>query len=382
MKHILNKENFAAGGIYFVLFLLLFTLVNVDASAQQKKKKKNTSWSASFKLGTAYDNNILKYSDKYLDRFMNKEDEGRFVIETYDDAIINTSLKLSSTVNIFKKKKSVFSINALRKTYVKNSVKNWSLYSFGYRQYFTKKLSFNISYSYIPEFYVRHFRDKQWIDVYGYEPIAFTPYAFSKDNYGFWAQNTFFKNTRVKLSINYMPYYHNKHYTEYDSKNWQYGFQLYQPLHKKFRIDLGYFFGTSDAKGYDAATKTENDNDGPDATYVEDKFTIGFYWSLPKIKSKRHSLDAKVMIFNRYFSSEHPVEVDLLHAGRIDRNLRVYANYRFKLNSSWQFTAFYNWLGRDSYSSSEVNNEYVSDEKDYRQDIIGLDVVYTFKFKL
>ena len=105
---------------------------------------------------------------------------GRFHIETYDDLIVNPSLAAGYTINVFKKVKSKLSASFSPRIYVVNSIKNWYYWGIGFQQHLTKKASFKISYSYIPEFYVRHFRDDQWIDVYGYTHEAFTPYAFPK----------------------------------------------------------------------------------------------------------------------------------------------------------------------------------------------------------
>jgi hypothetical protein len=368
-------------GLPLLLAFLILSTGNVLAGEKKKKKKKKSPvYSINFKLGAAYDDNILKYSDKYLDRFMNGEDEGRFHIDTYDDVIILTTLQLSSSFYIFKKRKTVLNAEVSRRTYAINKVKNWNYMAFGVRQYITKRLSFKLSYSYIPSFYVRHFRDDQWIAVYGYDPIVFQPYAFSKDNFGFWVQNTFFKNSRVKLSLYYAPYYHNEHYTEYDSKNWTYGAQLYQPLHKKVRIELGYQFITSDAKGYDASYETPETTHGPDATYVEDRISAGFVWQLPKLKKMRNSFDAKIAFMNRYYSSTHLPLIDPLHAGRVDKNIRMYFNYKIKLNKSMQLKAFYNWYMRDTDTGAEINKVYISNEKDYRQNIIGLEFIYNLKF--
>jgi len=355
----------------------------VDSFGQEstKKKKKSKEKPLAFRVGLAatYDNNILNYSDKYLDRFMKGEDPGRFHIDTYDDLILNPSLGAIYTFNIFKKVKSKISASISPRFYMVNDIKNWVFWTIGFQQYLTKKASFKFTYSYIPEFYVRHFRDDQWIDVYGYKPISFTPYAFSKDNFGFYIQNTFFENTRVKLSLFHARYYHNQHYTEYDSKDWLYGIMVYQKITKKFRIEAGYQYVTSDAKGYDASYQTPETTTGPDATFVEDRFLLGFIWYLPKIKKKSNNLDVDLLIMNRYYSSSHPPLDDPLHAGRYDYNYRMFFNYHFRVNKSLRFTVFYNWLMRDTETTAKINATYVSNEKDYRQDLVGIKISYGIK---
>ncbi|RKY55084.1 MAG: hypothetical protein DRP93_04055 [Candidatus Neomarinimicrobiota bacterium] len=372
--------NPSKSGLLILFAIFLIAIGGVRAQEKKKKKrKKKPVYSASFTLGTTYDDNILKYSEKYLDRFMNGEDEGRFHIDTYDDVIFNTGISINSTFYIFKKRKSVINIGANRRTYAINKVKNWSYITIGIRQYLAHRISFKFSYSYIPEFYVRHFRDREWIQVYGFEPISFQPYAFSKDNYGFYIQKYFFKGTRIKFSLFYSPYYHNEHYTEYDSKNWSYITRIYQKVHKNITLDAEYQFITSDAKGYDASYQTPETTLGPDATYVEDRFSFGVSWKLPKIFKKTNSLNVKSSFQNRYYSSKYRPITDPLHAGRVDKNVRLYFDYRISFNKSLKLKAFYYRYMRDSSTEAELNKQYISDEKDYTQNLIGLEFIYTLK---
>lgn len=360
---------------------LILMLPRGDVFAQEKSKKKKKI-GLEFRVGLAmtYDNNILKYSDKYLNRFMNGQDSARFQwIDTYDDLIINPSIEGIYTFNLFKKVKTRINASISPKIYTVNGKKNWYNWGVGIQQFITKKASVKILYSYIPSFYVRHFRDEQWVDVYGYKPITFTPYQFSKDNFGIYAQNTFFKRTRVRLSLYHARYYHNQHYTEYDSKDWLYGINVYQGIGKKVRVDFGYQFVTSDAKGYDASVETPETTTGPDATFEEDRFTFGILWRLPKLKKRRNNLDVDFAMLYRYYSSPYLPVQDPLHVGRVDKNYRVLITYNITLAQPWRLSLYYNWLMRDTDTKAKINSFFVSNEKDYRQDRIGFKLVYSFK---
>ena len=243
MKYNKIQNSFLTSGLYLILLSAILIFFNCNIHAQAEKKK-GQNFELKLRLATIYDDNILKYSEKYLTRFMYGLDEGRFHIETYDDAILYTSLGLTWTFKVFGKKKSKINAEVSRRTYMINDIKNWNYFTIGYRQYFAKRASFKILYSYIPEFYVRHFRDRQWVILYGFSPITFQPYIFSKNNYGFWIQNTFFKNSRVKFTLYYSTYFHNEQFTEFDSKNFTYSFQLYQRIHKNIRLDIGYKYIT------------------------------------------------------------------------------------------------------------------------------------------
>jgi hypothetical protein len=376
--------------IYLILLSGLFLCCNVNLSAQSKdvkkapqkkeQKKKEQHFEAEVSFASIYDNNILKYSDKYLDRFMNGLDEGRFHIKTYDDIILYGAADLSATYRIIKKLKSKFNISFFSNSYMTNNIKNWYFVSAGYQQYFTKKASFKIFYNYIPHYYVRHFRDEDWVAVYGYTPETFVQFAYSKENYGFWIQNTFLKNTRINASFDFSKYYHNKHYTEYDCKNYIVGLSLYQPVYKTVRLEFGYEHEYSDAKGYDQPGETKATADDADATYFENGFIFGVNWELPEIRKKENILDVKAAYQKRYYLSEHYLEEDREHTGRVDDNIQLSAIYSFYLTKELKLAAFYRYYMRNSNSDSPVNQLYLSAEKDYKQSQVGLQVTYNIKF--
>ncbi|MCF8373063.1 MAG: hypothetical protein K9H64_15695 [Bacteroidales bacterium] len=362
-----------------LLILMMFSLLsNGDALAQKKskKKKKTTDWDIEFSLGSSYDDNILKYSDKYLDRFMNHEDEGRFHIDTYDDIILQPAIGATYSFRLFGKQKSQLDANFKRSFYMVNDIKSWTYASFGFRHYLNKDLSFKLSYSHIPYFYIRHFRDDDWVDVFGYTQETFRPMAFSKDSYAFWIQNTFFENTRVKFSLSYMKYFYNSSFTEYDCDNMEYELKIYQPIHKKVKLVLGYQFTVSDAQAYDESFETKESSNDSDGSFEEDLFSVGFDWNMPRIFDRYNTLDVEAMVMKRYFSSTHYLEEDPTHAGRVDDNFRLYITYDIKLNKQLKLSVFYNWLYRESDTKAEANKEYLKNEKAYRQNQLGFKLAY------
>jgi hypothetical protein len=184
----------------------------------------------------------------------------------------------------------------------------------------------------------------------------------------------------VRLALDYSKYYHNKHYTEYDCKNIIGGVALYQPLHKKVRLELGYEYEHSDAKGYDEPGETREGADDADATYNEYGFALGLDWKLPEIKKKEHDLDVKLAYQKRYYLSEHYLEEDREHVSRVDDNIQVFINYKFSLNKSFTLGAFYKYYMRDTGSESEINSIYLAGEKNYKQSQVGLQLTYDIKF--
>ena len=363
-----------------LMFILLFIAGNNAFAQKKKSNKKVPELEVNFGLATIYDDNILKYSQKYLDRFMNGEDFGRFHIETYDDVILNPTLQLVTTYRLFGKLKSELTLDFNPKYYVVNNIKNWSSFTLGYRQFFTKRASFKLTYNYVPDFYIRHFRDDDWVEVYGYVPETFQPMGFAKNQYGFYVQNTFFKNTLFRLSLNLAQYFYNQHFIEYDSKDYSIGYRLIQPIAKNFKLELGYVFTKSNAKGYDGPGESKDNSDDSDADFDEDGFFLIASWQMPDVFKLKTSLEANGGFEKRYYTTNHYVVDDPEHAGRVDNILSFGFNYNLKINKPLQLSAFYRWIGRDSSTSSPLNSEYVSVEKDYRQGQVGIEIDYSLNY--
>jgi hypothetical protein len=370
--------------IFSILSILMILLVifgsSFKGSAQKKPSKKEKHFEVEIGFSTLYDDNILKYSDKYIDRFINGQDTGRFHIESYDDIIFNETAELAASYKIIKNLKTRFNANIYSNIYALNGIKNWYYVSFGVQQYLTKKASFKFTYTYIPRYYVRHFRDDDWVEVYGYTPETFVQFAYAKDNYAFWIQNTFFKNTRIKLAFDLSQYYHNQHYTEYDCKNYIFGIAVFQPLHERLKLQLGYEYEYSDAKGYDEVGETKATADDADATYKEYGFELGLTWQLPDIKKKENEIDFKLGYQNRIYLSEHYLEEDREHTGRVDDNVQVALTYDINISKAFTLGAYYKFMMRNSNSDSEINNLYLAAEKEYNQNQYGLQVTYNIKF--
>jgi hypothetical protein len=376
-------NSIAKYGIILIGCLIILSSLNNELYGQKKKKteKKVNKWSLSLSIRPYYDSNILKYSEKYIDRFKNREDEGRFHIETIDDLVWSYSIGITFTDNIIGKLRTILGAGFDSDAYTLNSIKTWETYNVFVRQYFSASTSLSASYSYIPGFYVRHFRDEDWVFYYGFVPETFRPYIFSKDDFSFWLQHIFdWKTTRARIYFTYDRYYLDESNTEYDSNDYIYGFRIYQSLFNKVDLNFGYLYSTSDAKGYDEPGETKEDSDDSDATNYEHAYYAGIDYALPKIFSRNNDISIDVQYLRAFYTTDHFLELDPLHAGRFDYNYRVFVNYNIDVIENLTATAFYHWFKRESSSASEENKEYVSDEKDYIQYRVGINFNYVLTF--
>jgi len=363
-----------------ILILLIFPGSLGKLSAQQSDKSKIIQQiELEYTPALIYDNNILKYSDKYLNRFKNQQDEGRFHIKTYDDLIISQSLELTTSLRIFPKYRSKFILDFARQQYFKNDIRSMNEWGAGFQQILPQKMMLNLFYNNIPYFYVRHYRDKEWVNVYGYTPESFQPFSFRKEELGGYIQKTMFKNTRLRLSFAGSRYFHNEHYTEYDCNNFLAGVTLFQPIGKKLKTEISYQYISSAAKGFDASYETAETSQGPDASYVEDRFNLTLTRDLPRIKKINHSIEVEGGYWHRAYLSAFSAVSDPLHAGRTDHSFRVLLTYSVKIRSRLKMALLLNSYSRNTKTNVIENKEYVSDEKDFQQLQYGLKLTYNLK---
>ncbi len=343
-------------------FALVMLLLSPQAAAGEE-----TSWKLDISLSTIYDDNILRYSDKYISRFYNREDEGRFHINTRDDMIVVSALRMSATMKLFGGLKTIGSLEFRRRMYMHNPIKDWSFISLTLRQELSEQFAAQIGYNYIPAFYVRHYRDENWVKEYGYTPNTFQPFGFTKDEATGWVQYAVFINTRVKAIVSFERYFYNEHFTEYDATNTSFGIEVIQVLSKTFTLtgDIGVVY--SHGKG----------NEIMDPSYHETNCGFSAELDLPKLFGRTNSIELGGEYARRSFTSRHFLELDPYHAGRWDDTYRVSIKYTYKLMKDLTLAFSYAYHRRDARTSATPNAEYLAEEKDYRQYQIGLDIRYT-----
>jgi hypothetical protein len=330
----------------------------------------HVSWKLDIGFSSVYDNNILRYSDKYITRFDNSEDPGRFHINTRDDLILVSSIRASATMNLIGSLNTTGGFDIRKRTYTHNPIKDWSSISFSLRQDLSKKLAAQIAYNYIPGFYVRHYRDDDWVKQYGFTPVTFQSYDFKKDELAGWVQYALLAGTRVRTWFSYGRYYYNENFTEYDSRNTLIGFAVYQTLYKNIKVN----------GGFEAVHSRGEGNAEMDPSFNENTYLLGVDFQLPKVFGRSNNVGVDGEYARRCFTSAHYLQVDREHAGRQDFEYRLSITYGFSLLENLDLVLNYAWHKRDTETLAEQNATYLSDEKDYRQYQIGLEARYTFDF--
>jgi hypothetical protein len=337
-------------------------------------------WRAQVALSALYDNNVLRYSDKYLGRFENREDEGRFHIGTADDLLFHTTFHLERSLNPFGDLASVLSGDLHLWNYTHNSIKNWWTFTVAARQELPERIGISAAYSHIPEFYVRHYSDDDWAARVGQVPSRFQPFSFTKDEFRIGIQQQLFQSSRIRLTYASQRYYYNEHYTEYDSRNAVWGIDAAQPLFSTLRLSAAYAYTTSEAAGVDQPGEMRASSDDADGSFNEDSYSATLTWRLPRFAglSTRLTLDGEYS--RRCFTSSHFYALDPQHAGRIDYEYQASLEWSVRFGDDWETTLGYAWRMRDTRTSAPENQTFISDEKNYREYQVELGVAYDFAF--
>lgn len=331
-------------------------------------------------LNSFYDNNILKYSTKYIERFKNREDEGRFHINRCDDIINDYSLDISYSRNIIGKFSTIISASIDYNRYSFNTIKNWWQIGFNLQQNLSQKTNVTFSYTHIPDFYVRHYRDADWIQLYGYTSIVFQPFSFSKNEFSLAINNSAIEKLRLRAGFNFARYFHNEHFTEYDCNNFSFQLRGYYELYYNLRVNVGYKYLYSDAIRTEEVNQINSAIEVVDPTYDEHTFIFGADYNLPKIFKRDNSISFLFQYNRRFYKTNIYYEIDPLHAGRNDSEYRIDFKYNIELFKNFSLTPSFVYSFRKSSTSVNENKEYVSNEKDYNQFQAGLIINYKFIF--
>lgn len=338
------------------------------------------AWRGQIALSSLYDSNVLRYSDKYLGRFENREDEGRFHIGSADDLLLHSAVHLERSFNPLGELSSVFSGDLHFWNYTHNSIKNWWTFTLGARQELPERFSLAAAYSHIPQFYVRHYSDDDWAARVGQIPARFQPFSFTKDEFRIGVAQQLFQSSRLRVTYASQRYYYNQHYTEYDSRNEVWGIDAAHPILPTLRISFAYAYTTSEAAGADQPGEQRAFADDANGSFKEDSYSAAVNWRLPRVAglTTRLSLDGEYS--RRCFTSTHFYALDPQHAGRIDYEYQASLDWSVRLAEDWEASIGYTWRMRDTRTSAPENQSFLSDEKNFREYQVELGVAYDFAF--
>ena len=352
----------------------MFFIAN-SVFANKSSKEQEYKIKFKYELMASYDNNILNYSDKYIDYFKQGKQEGRFDLETIDDIIFKNALSVSIKKDFIKNLTTELTGQISRRGYITNPQKSWFYGNIGLSQELSNKLKIKVAYSVIPNFYVRNYRDED-IKYSFYTDDVYVPFEFAKENYYTWIYYDVFSKTKLGLNLSYQRYFYNKHFTEYDQNKYLIGLKVSHSYNKEIKLSLGVNVLSSNAKAYDQDFETANTSDDADASYDGANIGLGIDWRLPKLFKHKNSIDFAFKYNRNFFNTSSTPTKDVLHSGRVDNILVGGASYEFEYDKSISFLLNYHFYHRNAMSVNSANENYISEEKDYNKHRVGLGIIY------
>lgn len=326
--------------------------------------------SLTVKYRTTYDSNILKYSIRDRERFLDNIEVYRSPINALDDIRSDFKISTSYAKKIWSKRTIRLSLTGNFAHYLLNPIKNFGWFSLTGKQEFTKNFSASLNYFYDIDYYIRNYRDIHTDKRQRCE--------FSMDQ---WTGRIYFlpvKDFELIGFIKFKKYAYNEYFTEYDSDYTESGFEVVYRS-GPWRFAGGYSLANNDNIGFNAAASAKmgwdfEDNEEGNGDYQQDSYNCSLRYSF-RLKDKRSRILLNASLKDRYYTTNRDYLIDPIHSDRHDVMTSVELSLRINLNRALTLE-----LG-SSYNNrrSEAPNPIVHLVKDYDHNTGWVELGYEIK---
>jgi hypothetical protein len=299
-----------------------------------------------------YDDNPFRYSRTDLDVYRHREQPARFPIRTSDDLDANVAARLSCGTRLFGLPGAVETGLRLH-DYFSNWEKSYGVADLGLNQGTWSGGRLELSYTYMPNYLLRYYRNSQTSDTGDYAACRFAEHLATvrvRQQFGP-------LTVRPEYGYEYDDYL--PVFEHYDTKIHRLGGEVgFQPV-TNFEVRGEYEYRWASARG-----------PVPDASYSQHEAGVSVM-TRPR-RLSRFSLDAGYTFARRSYTTSNSVEIDPSHAGRTDNIEAVTVTVRYRL-ADVTLTADYDLEWRTVVAAYSTQ---IDDIKDYRQSRFGLGVVF------
>ncbi len=322
-------------------------------------------WALRGRLGLFYDDNILRYSEKFIQRFAEGRDPGRFRVRSLDDIVQRIDLDIHRRFAGLGDRPARVGIGVEHRAYSRNSIKDSTRVHASWWQDLGLGRSLHIASRWRPSFYVRHLRDS---DLTGRQPRADPFRAFSFDQADLHATyaHAAGASLRLRYHLGWATLRHSEAFREFDSTNFSAGLRLDQQLTRGWRLSYGFEQHVSAARGFDEPGETRVTSDDTDPTYRQSDIMLAARYRFPG--ARRSTLFFQTELGLRDYTTDKPANLAPLHAGRDDTLLRLYASWQIDLGKRYAFTLFAQSRTRSSSAPIDLD---IGAEKDFDQAELG-----------
>ena len=358
--HIMKK-------IIVILFLIGAGLRTADAGVLFKLTRVKIDWRST------YDDNILRYSERDIDRFVHSSEPYPSKMSAYDDWKNNFTLKIYIDGPRFFRHRPDIWYFVKFSHYYRNPFKNYSTHTLILKQKVIRPLELHFKYFFMPDYYLREYRDR---DTGEAQSCAFNDH---QARIGFTIKLT--KNLKATMQAEYEQLYYNKYFTEYDSESWLYELKLEQRVGRSLRFSMGYGFKTADNIGFNQAQALYPDMTGEfmeDTEYGDSSYEADIYFTELRYRVRDFVLNEDLWLKlqyklrKRYYTTNNRLETDPFHAGRHDDRSRWIISATQDLNKLMEIGIEYTYESRDTESYYQP----VIDAKNFSQNLLAFYLTY------
>ena len=326
--------------------------------------------SVQFEYTTSYDDNVLRYSERDIDRFEQNSEFHPSLLSTYDDWKNDFRLKLYFDGPLLYRKPLKIRYFGKFSSYYRNPFNNYASHTLLLYQELSRKVEIDFKYFYIPGYYLREYDDR---DLSEYHSCDFDDYQAR-----FGVSAGIMKDLTVTFQTEFENIYYNEYFTEYDSENIFYDFGVSRRLGRNLRILFSYGFRISDNVGYILAAPsaggpgTAEDTEYGDSSYEEDVFAGEVRWRVGDFRGEWVNLSLEYKLRQRYYTTDNSLTSDPFHAGRADNRHRMTLQADRQISSKFDLglNYTYEWRNVDSQDPTVV------EIKEFSQNVFSLILTY------
>ena len=323
------------------------------------------SWEVRPRLAIFYDNNILRYSDKFVQRFTDGRDPDRFRVGSLDDSVQRVDVAVSRGFAGLGGRPAKVGVDLQHRAYQRNSIKDWSDFGLKWRQALRHRRRVEVALNWVPDFYVRHLRDSDLTGVTSSDPFQAFEFERVQGRVDFSHQVSAAIDARYRLGL--ASFRHSAAFREFDSENLFAGLRLDHRVTRQWRLSYGLEVTESSARGYDQAGESRATSDDTDPSYRQVDVMLAARIRLPSQRRQVLFLQAEAGL--RDYTTNKSPRLAPLHASREDDLLRLYASWQLDLTPRYRLTLFGQSRSRSSTAPIDLD---IGVEKDYDQYEVGV----------
>lgn len=323
-------------------------------------------------LGFAYDDNIFRYADTDIDKFVNNIEPYRYPIETYDDLITTVEMHAKVRSKLIMGRSTTFNLKIRGNLYYQNSIKDYASFSTSMWHRVGKEGHLLAKYLFLPKYFIRYYPDLDVSTPYPYP--YFTDCFFAKHLFALSGGYRFFDKVDIGLSYGRELYDYNDAFNEYDTGLNEFAVSVGFTYRDLLYPALKYSYLIADAKATDEPGETKQMSDDGDISHDEDAFGLSLDLDLTQTKPFRFETD--LTYTRRFYTTEKPVLVDPTHAGREDIKLLLGLTVLFIPTERITFSAGYQFEKRNVHTPYDISQ--IEDIKDYTRNIFSTSIGFSY----